>query len=62
MRGQVIKDGKRPPEWLSADQGFIDQYGVFVDRQKAFRIAEKNGQVRFGRYYSKGTLYSEDLY
>ena len=28
MRGQVLKDGKRPPEWLSAEQGFIDQFGI----------------------------------
>ena len=62
MRGQVLVDGKRPDEWLSAEQGFIDQFGVFMTREEAWVVAEAAGQIKFGRDYSKGTLYSEDLY
>lgn len=62
MRGICIKDGERLPGWLSADQGFIDQYGVWMDRQEAYKIAEAAGQVKFGPEHSRGTLYSEDLY
>lgn len=47
--------------WSSAKQGFIDQFGTFYDRQAAWLIAEKNGQIK--RTTGKeGTLYSEDLY
>ena len=46
-------------------QGFVDQYGNFYNRQKAWKIAEQNGQVlrRVGGDTAKGgTLYSENLY
>jgi len=43
-------------------QGFIDQWCVFMDRQEAWKVAEAAGQIKYGRDYSKGTLYSEDLY
>jgi len=62
MRGQVLVDGKRPAEWLSAEQGFIDQWCVFMDRQEAYKVADAAGQVKYGPEHSKGTLYSEDLY
>ena len=62
MLGQVLKDGKRPEEWASAEQGFIDQHCVFMNRKEAWTVALAAGQVKFGRDYSKGTLYSEDLY
>lgn len=44
-------------------QGFIDQYGVFMDRKEAYEVAKANGQV--GRYRPKNPgewLCSEDLY
>lgn len=67
MRGIFVKydpDGKpiRPPEWIGAEQGFIDQHCVFMDRQEAWNVAMAAGQVKFGREHSIGTLYSEDLY
>lgn len=46
-------------------QGFIDQHGVFMDRQEAWKVAEAAGQIirRVGGDTSKGgTLYSENLY
>ena len=62
MRGQFLRGGKRPKTWLSAEQGFIDQFCVFMTRQEAWVVAEAAGQIKYGRDYSIGTLYSEDLY
>lgn len=61
MRGVILVDGKRPSEWMSAEQGFIDQDGKFCSRQKAWKIAEAAGQIR-NQSWTKGTLFSEDLY
>lgn len=47
------------------DQGFIDQWGVYMDRQEAWKVAEAANQIvyRCGGDTSKGgTLYSENLY
>jgi NAD(P)H-flavin reductase len=62
MRGQILVNGKRPAEWLECEQGFVDQYGVFMDRQEAYTLAEKNGQIRHPLGHSEGTLFSENLY
>ena len=46
-------------------QGFVDQFGVFMDRQEAWKVAENANQIyrRVGGDDSKGgTLYSENLY
>jgi hypothetical protein len=58
MRGQ-IKAANYP--FASYDQGFIDQFGRFYDRKEAWKIAEKNGQIK-RISGTRGTLYSEDLY
>lgn len=50
------------PHWV---QGFIDQYGKFMDRREAFIVAEKAGQIIKrvgGDKVDGGTLYSENLY
>ena len=62
MRGQILVGGKRPKKWLSAEQGFIDQFCVFMTREEAWKVASVAGQIKYGREYSIGTLYSEDLY
>lgn len=46
----------------AVEQGFVDQYGNFLTRQEAFKIALPNGQYRPYEPYNIGTLYSEDLY
>jgi hypothetical protein len=62
MRQQIAgSDGKRSPEWISCEQGFIDQRGNFLTREEAWKIAEKNGQIKYNGGWN-GTLYSEDLY
>ena len=46
-------------------QGFVDQFGKFMDRQEAWKVANEAGQIyrRVGGDESKGgTLYSENLY
>lgn len=48
-----------------SEQGFIDQYGEFLNRQEAWKVAEAAGQIiRRGEWNESqgGTLYSENLY
>jgi hypothetical protein len=42
-------------------QGFIDQYGRFYNREEAWVIAEKNGQI-IRDVSAAGMLFSENLY
>ena len=63
MRGIGVVDEQMIPEWRGAKQGFIDQFGVFMDRQEAYEVAYAAGQIKYGCSGSiHGTLYSEDLY
>jgi hypothetical protein len=44
-------------------QGFIDQWGIFMSRQTAFIVAKEAGQIRNEKRAATGdTLFSEDLY
>jgi hypothetical protein len=44
-------------------QGFIDQYGTFLDRSQAFIVAERQNQIRrLCGSESSQKLYSENLY
>jgi hypothetical protein len=57
----------RPGNLLSGldSQGFIDQRGVFMTRQEAWKVAEAAGQILYrcgGDTRDGGTLYSENLY
>ena len=48
-----------------ADKGFVDQEGHFYTRQEAWKIAERNNQIRYrtaGDEANGGTLFSENLY
>lgn len=49
--------------WARSEQGFIDQFGNWHDRETALKIAEAADQVRVktGGANSK-ELFSEDLY
>lgn len=44
------------------EQGFIDQFGVFLTREEAMVIARKRGQVIIGMEHHPKQLFSEDLY
>jgi hypothetical protein len=50
-------------DWRRAEQGFIDQFGAFIDRKEAWIIANAADQVRkqVGGN-ERGELYSENLY
>lgn len=50
------------PKEGRVEQGFVDQYGVFLTRQEAFKIALSQRQYAPYEPYNIGTLYSEDLY
>lgn len=51
------------PGVMDVDQGFIDQWGNFIDREEAFLIALKQNQIleKSGNTNSL-ELFSEDLY
>lgn len=46
------------------EQGFIDQWGVFMDREEALAVATAAGQINVRRPKSApfDELFSEDLY
>jgi len=45
-------------------QGFVDQYGVFMDRKEALQVAKEAGQLNIARIktWPDNELFSEDLY
>jgi hypothetical protein len=47
-------------DWGGWDQGFVNQFGEFLTREEAWKIAKKNNQIK--RFTIEGTLFSEDLY
>jgi hypothetical protein len=54
-------------EWMHAKdaQGFIDQFGVYMTRQEAWKVAEAAGQILYrcgGDTIDGGYLFSENLY
>lgn len=54
-------------EWEKSEveQGFIDQFGVFMDRREAWKVALAADQIRYrcgGDTTNGGMLYSENLY
>lgn len=61
MRDGITHGGGRE-EWRGAEQGFIDQFCVFVSRQEAWQIADTAGQIRRRCGGDDGFLYSENLY
>ena len=58
MRAQAVAAGLG---FTGYDQGFIDQFGDFMDRETAWRVADIQGQIR-NEVSTEGTLYSENLY
>lgn len=48
--------------WREADQGFVDQFGKFLTRAEARRIAVATGQIRRRCGGDHEELYSENLY
>lgn len=49
-------------EWEEEEQGFLTNFGRFVDRKEALKIAKENNQVKYSIGYDPDELYSEMLY
>lgn len=51
---------------LDEDQGFVDQFGVYMDRKEAYQVAKAAGQLHYpercGSSLDGPKLYSEGLY
>lgn len=45
-------------------QGFVDQFGIFMDRKEALKVAKEAGQLNVARIktWPDNELFSEDLY
>jgi hypothetical protein len=63
---EARRDGQKFYHRLDADQGFVDQHGVFMSRAEAYEVALLAGQVwrpeACGRGLEGPKLYSEGLY
>lgn len=49
-------------DWRKSEQGFIDQHGVFLTREEAWKVAEAAGQIIRCTDWQIGSLHSEHLY
>ena len=73
MREQIASSDK-DEKWVNAEQGFIDQFGDFLTREEAWKIADSMGQIRRPTGFETflcprkanvgddGILFSENLY
>lgn len=71
MISQIKALNENYSQW---NQGFIDQFGVFMDRKEAWKIANESKQIRrptgleenyreqLGSLETEGILFSENLY
>jgi hypothetical protein len=60
MRDQVRRFGLRHN--APHVQGFIDQWGEFMTREEAHKVAREQGQIRHRCGGDDGQLFSENLY
>jgi len=60
------RDGEKFKHRHDEDQGFVDQWGVYMTREEAYRVADEQGQIWDWRACGNGLegrkLYSEGLY
>jgi hypothetical protein len=62
MQINFKKMGYSIDDIVASESGFIDNYGRYLTRQEAYKIAEEKGQYRPWGDHNPGVLYSEDLY
>lgn len=62
MRDQILHSTIDKFLWYQAEQGFIDNYRNFLNREEACILAQKNNQINFSTHGSNKILFSEDLY
>lgn len=60
MREAKMADGRE--RWRGAEQGFVDQFGVFLSREAAWIVATEAGQIVRRCGVDEGRLFSENLY
>ena len=48
--------------WSKAEQGFVNQYGDFLTREEAWKVATEAGQIVRRVGGDEGRLFSENLY
>lgn len=61
MRLQYKRFGIKDPE-SESQQGFVDQYGVFLTREEAYVVAKRQSQIIRRCGGDDGRLFSENLY
>lgn len=49
-------------DWVKLEQGFVDQKGVFMTREEAWKVAEAAGQIIYRCGGDGEKLFSENLY
>lgn len=62
MHAQADRIGFNRSHYEQEEQGFIDQFGVFMSRSEAFQVAMAAGQIIRRVGGDEGTLYTENLY
>lgn len=62
MHAMADKIGFNRADYEREEQGFIDQYGVFLTRAEAWVVAKAAGQIIRRCGGDEGCLYSENLY
>jgi len=59
-------DGKKFRCRHDPDQGFVDQWGVYMTREEAYKVAEEAGELNYPEHCGEGLdgkkLYSEGRY
>lgn len=59
-------DGNKFKKRHDPDQGFVDQWGVYMTREEAYKVAEEAGELNYPEHCGNGLegkkLYSEGLY
>lgn len=63
---EARRDGEKFVRRHDEDQGFVDQYGQWLDRYEAYIVADAARQIAFPEHCGEGIdgpkLYSEGLY
>lgn len=63
---RMRRDGVKFTHRHDEDQGFVDQHGVFMSREEAYKVAKDAGQIVYPDACGEGLdgpkLYSEGLY
>ena len=60
---EARRDGEKFKNRSGKDQGFVDQFGVFMTREEAYIVADESGQIwGWPCEIPNARLYSEMLY